>query len=233
MMPTMTRFRPTGLRLLCCWIGCGNQRRRQKRQPLISDPGEKLVAAAIAAGHRVVPLPGASAVVASLVASGLAPMPFTFLGFLPREACERDRLLATFRERPETLVLFESPRRVAATLRALAARLGDRAACVAREVTKVHEEFARGTLAELAERFASGARGEVTIVVAGARDAAGIATAASRPASQPTDLAARIAALTAQGRHAKEIAAAIAAETGISKREAYASVISARDAGKR
>jgi 16S rRNA (cytidine1402-2'-O)-methyltransferase len=196
--------------------------------PLISDPGEKLVAAAIAAGHSVVPLPGASAVVASLVASGLAPMPFTFLGFLPRKAGERDRLLATFRERPETLVLFESPRRVAATLRALAAQLGDRAGCVAREVTKVHEEFVRGTLAELALRFASGARGEVTIVVEGAREVERIAPAATGPASQPTDLDARIAALTAQGRHAKEIAAAIAAETGESKRDAYARVIAQR-----
>jgi 16S rRNA (cytidine1402-2'-O)-methyltransferase len=192
--------------------------------PLISDPGEKLVAAAIAAGHSIVPLPGASALVASLVASGLAPTPFTFLGFLPRKAGERDRLLAGFRLRPETLVLFESPRRVAATLRALVAQLGNRAGCVAREVTKVHEEFARGTLAELAERFASGARGEVTIVVAGA-------TRAERSAPDTTgalDLDARIAALAARGLHAKEIAAAIAAETGISRREAYARVIAQR-----
>jgi 16S rRNA (cytidine1402-2'-O)-methyltransferase len=196
--------------------------------PLISDPGEKLVAAAIAAGHRVVPLPGASALVASLVASGLAPTPFTFLGFLPRKAGERDRLLAGFRVRPETLVLFESPRRVAATLRALAEQLGNRAACVAREVTKVHEEFARGTLAELAERFASGARGEVTIVVEGASEAERSAAAATRPASRPSDLEMRIAALTAQGLHAKEIAAAIAAEAGVSKREAYARVIAQR-----
>lgn len=201
--------------------------------PLISDPGEKLVAAAIAAGHCVVPLPGASAVVASLVASGLAAAPFTFLGFLPRKAGERDRLLAGFRERPETLVLFESPRRVAATLRALAAQLGDRAGCVAREVTKVHEEFARGMLAELAERFASGARGEVTIVVGGASDAERAASAAARPGAQPSDLDARIAVLAAQGLHAKEIAAAIAAEAGLSKRAAYTRVIASRRGGER
>jgi 16S rRNA (cytidine1402-2'-O)-methyltransferase len=95
-------------------------------------------------------------------------------------------------------------------------------------VTKVHEEFVRGTLAELALRFASGARGEVTIVVEGAREVERIAPAATGPASQPTDLDARIAALTAQGRHAKEIAAAIAAETGESKRDAYARVIAQR-----
>ena len=192
--------------------------------PLISDPGEKLVAAAIAAGHSIVPLPGASALVASLVASGLAPTPFTFLGFLPRKAGERDRLLAGFRLRPETLVLFESPRRVAATLCALAAQLGNRAGCVAREVTKVHEEFARGTLAELAERFASGARGEVTIVVGGATK-----TERSAPdIPRALDLDARIAALAALGLHAKEIAAAIAAETGMPRREAYARVIAQR-----
>ncbi|RIL00042.1 MAG: 16S rRNA (cytidine(1402)-2'-O)-methyltransferase, partial [Proteobacteria bacterium] len=130
--------------------------------PLVSDPGERLAAAAIAAGHAVVPVPGASAVLAALVASGLPAALFTFLGFLPRKAGERDRLLAGLRERRETLVLFESPRRVGATLRALAAALGgERRASVARELTKLHEEHVRGPLAELAERFAEGARGEV------------------------------------------------------------------------
>jgi 16S rRNA (cytidine1402-2'-O)-methyltransferase len=194
--------------------------------PLVSDPGALLVAAAFAAGHSVVPLPGASAVIASLVGSGIAATPFTFLGFLPRKAGERDRLLGPLRTRSETLVLFESPRRVAATLRALAAQLGDRAACVARELTKVHEEVARGTLAELADRFAGGARGEVTIVVAGA-DAASAAEASPGPPSR-TDLAARIAALAAQGLGAKEIAGVVARERGISRRDAYAQVLDAR-----
>ena len=201
--------------------------------PLVSDPGEKLVAAAIAAGHDVVPLPGASAVIASLVGSGFAATPFTFLGFLPRKAGERDRLLAGFRARTETLVLFESPHRVAATLRALAAQLGDRAACIARELTKVHEEFARGSLAELAVRFADGTRGEVTIVVAGASAAEVAATEQARGAAQPQDVAARIAALTAQGLRAKDVAAAIAAETGVSRREAYARVVGSRQNGDR
>ena len=201
--------------------------------PLVSDPGAQLVAAAIAAGHSVVPLPGASAVIASLVASGLAATPFTFLGFLPRKAGERDRLLAGFRPRAETLVLFESPRRVAATLRALAAQLGNRAGCIARELTKVHEEFARGTLAELAARFASGARGEVTIVVAGASAADSAATERARAASHPQDVDARIAALTAQGLRAKQVADTIAAETGVSRRDAYARVVGSRQTGDR
>jgi 16S rRNA (cytidine1402-2'-O)-methyltransferase len=201
--------------------------------PLVSDPGEKLVAAAIAAGHAVVPLPGASAVIASLVASGLAATPFTFLAFLPRKAGERDRLLAGFRTRPETLVLFESPRRVAATLRALEAQLGNRAGCIARELTKVHEEFARGTLAELAARFAGGARGEVTIVVAGASAADRAATERVRAESHPQEVDARIAALTAQGLGAKQVADTIAAETGVSRRDAYARVVGARKTGQR
>jgi 16S rRNA (cytidine1402-2'-O)-methyltransferase len=201
--------------------------------PLVSDPGAQLVAAAIAAGHTVVPLPGASAVIASLVASGLAATPFTFLGFLPRKAGERDRLLAGFRLRAETLVLFESPRRVAATLRALEAQLGNRAGCIARELTKVHEEFARGTLAELATRFADGARGEVTIVVAGASAADSAAIAKARAASHPQQVDARIAALTAQGLRAKQIADTIAAETGVSRRDAYARVVGSRKPGDR
>src|SRR4030095_12091826 len=106
----------------------------------------------------------------ALVSAGLAPAPFAFLGFLPRKSGERDRLLATWRDRPETLVLFESPNRVATTLRALGAALGDRPACVARELTKLHEELARGPLGGLAARFANGARGELAIVVAGAPD---------------------------------------------------------------
>lgn len=186
--------------------------------PLVSDPGERLVAAAIAAGHTVVPVPGASAVLAALAGAGLPAVPFAFLGFAPRRAGERAERFAAWRGRPETLVLFESPNRLAATLRALADALGDRPACVARELTKRHEEWARGPLSVLAERFAAGARGEVTIVVAGA--AAGEAPAAA-PA-EPLDLDARIAALAAEGRGAREIAAALARETDLPRRELYA-----------
>jgi 16S rRNA (cytidine1402-2'-O)-methyltransferase len=189
--------------------------------PLVSDPGAKLVAAAIAAGHAVVPVPGACAPIAALAASGLGGGPFAFLGFLPRKAGERARLLASLRERRETLVFFEAPARTGATLGALAEAFGaERAACVARELTKVHEEFARGTLAELAARFADGARGEVTIVVAGADDAAASAGEAPEAA-----IASAIAALAARGLRAKEISAALARDFGLPKRAAYARVV--------
>src|SRR5262245_11074121 len=140
--------------------------------PLVSDPGQPLVAAAAAAGHPVEAVPGASAVLAALVVAGLPAERFTFVGFLPRRRAERERLLARFGEASETLVLFESPRRLVATLRELAERLGDRRACVARELTKRYEEVARGRLGELALRFADGARGEVTLVVEGGAEAA-------------------------------------------------------------
>jgi 16S rRNA (cytidine1402-2'-O)-methyltransferase len=192
--------------------------------PLVSDPGERLVAAALAAGHRVEAVPGASAVLAALTASGLGSARFAFLGFLPRRAGERDALLRGWRGRPETLVLFESPRRVAATLRALAAALGDRRAAVARELTKLHEEIARGSLGELAERFAAGARGEITIVVGGAE-----ADRAARegPAASGEALQQRIEALAARGLRAKEIAAALAAQSDRPKRELYARAVEA------
>ena len=200
--------------------------------PLVSDPGERLVAAAIEAGYAVVPVPGASAVLAALAASGLPPLPFAFVGFPPRRARARTALFDSYRGRPETLVLFESPHRTAATLRALADALGDRRACVARELTKLHEELARGTLAELAERYREGARGEVTIVVAGAAarmvkrvgavEAAEGVEAADAPSPTPVDLEARIAELAATGHRTRDIAALLARETGLPRRHLYA-----------
>ena len=99
--------------------------------PLISDPGDRLVAAALEAGHSVVPIPGASALLAALAASGLPAVPFTFVGFLPRRSGECGRVLESLRDRRETLVFFESPRRVAKTLARLEEAFGDRRACVA------------------------------------------------------------------------------------------------------
>ncbi len=185
--------------------------------PLVSDPGERLVAAAIEAGHAVVPVPGASAVLAALAASGLAPLPFAFIGFPPRRAGARTALFDSYCGRPETLVLFESPHRTAATLRALSNALGERRACVARELTKLHEELARGTLGELAERYRDGARGEVTIVVAGAPT-----ESADAPAPAPLDLEARIAELSAAGHSTRDIATLLARETGLPRRHLYA-----------
>jgi len=182
--------------------------------PLVSDPGERLVARAIAAGHAVVPVPGPSAALAALVASGLPAEAFTFLGFLPRKAGLRAARLAALGGRTETLILFESPRRVAATLRELARSLGERRACVARELTKLHEELARGTLAELATRFADGARGEVTIVVEGAPPLA--------VEMNPDTLRERVRELLAAGGSARDVAAQLARETGEAKRVVYA-----------
>lgn len=183
--------------------------------PLVSDPGERLVARAIAAGHRVVPVPGPSALLAALVASGLPAEAFTFVGFLPRKAGERARRLAELARRPETLVLYESPRRLGALLAELAAAFGERRACVARELTKLHEEIARGTLAELAARFAEGARGEVTVVVEGA--------APAQPGARDADaLRERVRSGLAAGLSARDLAAQLARETGAPRRALYA-----------
>lgn len=190
--------------------------------PLVSDPGERLVAAALAAGHRVSPLPGASAVLGALVASGLPAVPFAFHGFPPRRAGERRALFAALAGSRETLVFFESPRRVGATLAELAAALGaERPACVARELTKLHEALERDTLGALAERFAEGARGEVTLVVAGA-------PAPAAPAAE--DLDAELRAALAAGATPRDAARAAAERLGVPRRTAYARALALRGA---
>ncbi|TMF86662.1 MAG: 16S rRNA (cytidine(1402)-2'-O)-methyltransferase, partial [Chloroflexi bacterium] len=136
--------------------------------PALSDPGVRLVSAAVAAGYPVVPIPGASAVLAALVSSGLPTNQFTFLGFLPRKRGELQRMIKDAGEAKRTFVFFESPHRVQKTLAIMASALGPRSLVVAREITKVHEEFLRGTPATLLEHFAkSPPRGELTVVVAG------------------------------------------------------------------
>lgn len=135
--------------------------------PALSDPGERLVAAALAAGHEVVPIPGPAAAIAALVASGLPTREFTFIGFVPRRSGERRRLFAQLLAARRSVVLYESPYRVADTLADLAAVAADARVVVARELTKVHEEFVRGSAAELAARYAGERpKGEVTIVFA-------------------------------------------------------------------
>src|SRR5262245_41028630 len=200
--------------------------------PLVSDPGARLVSAAIEAGHAVEAVPGPSAVLAAIVVSGLPTERFAFLGFLPRRAGERERLLARIRPLPETLVFFESPRRLAATLRCLAEAFGTRRACVARELTKLHEEVARGALEALAERFAGGARGEVAIVVEGAPAAGREADAGGRECGAAAarggdagDLDAQIRARLAAGERAREIAAALAPAAGLPRRALYARAV--------
>ena len=185
--------------------------------PLISDPGDRLVAAALEAGHSVVPIPGASAPLVALAASGLPAVPFTFVGFLPRRSGECDRVLEALRDRRDTLIFFESPRRVAKTLVRLKEVFGDRRACVARELTKLHEEFARGLLSELAERFAEGARGEFTLVVEGAPETAAVLSEG--------ELDAAIRARIANGQSPRQISDQLAKPSGLPKREIYARVV--------
>ncbi len=193
--------------------------------PLVSDPGERLVGAAIEAGYRVEPVPGPSAVTAALVGSGLAAVPFLFLGFPPRRAGERRRLFETLRSRSETLVWLESPRRLRATLEELASALGERRACVAREMTKLHEEYARGTLSELSERFSGSVRGEITLVVEGAPES-------ERSAIRDDErLEAAVRALLAEGCHPRQVAAGLAAATGRPRREIYAAAVAVRNEG--
>ncbi len=187
--------------------------------PVVSDPGDALVRAAIAAGVRVVPIPGASAVLAALVASGLAGGgAFRFMGFLPREGAARREAIATACATPETTILYESPERTAATLRELADATPDRPACVARELTKVHEELVRGTLRELAAREDAW-RGEIVIVLGPHAPSAREATV------DDAALDARIDAELGAGGHAKTIAERLAAWSGRPKRDVYERVV--------
>ncbi len=191
--------------------------------PAVSDPGQELVRAALAAGHRVVPIPGPSAVIAALIASGLPTDRFTFLGFLPRRSSERRAALAAVRDLPHTLVLYEAPHRLLASLDDLLTELGDRPAAVARELTKLHEEIQRGTLSELRQRSAagSGPRGEYTLVVAGASAESAVPPAAAEPAVVADRARPRLRALLDAGRGTRDAAAIVAEELGIPRRDAY------------
>src|SRR5688500_15471500 len=143
--------------------------------PSVSDPGYRIVTAAVARGFRVTAVPGPSAVLTALAVSGLPVDRFCFEGFLPRKAGERSRRLAALGGEQRTMVFFEAPHRTEAALRAMAEAWGDdRAAAVCRELTKTHEEVRRGPLADLASWAADGVRGEVTIVVAGAEPVAAV-----------------------------------------------------------
>jgi 16S rRNA (cytidine1402-2'-O)-methyltransferase len=186
--------------------------------PAVSDPGFRLVRAAIDAGARVVPVPGPSALLAALVASGLPTDRFLFLGFPPRKPGARRTFLQRVARLPATLVLYESPHRVAETLADLAAVLGpDRPACLARELTKTHEELVRGPLGELATRYATDRPlGEVTLVVAGAPEPDEAA------ADHDPELQDRAARLLAAGYGARDVATILAAETTLPRRQMYA-----------
>jgi len=183
--------------------------------PGVSDPGQRLVARAIALGARVEVVPGPAAAVTALVASGLPSDRFLFLGFPPRKQGARRELVARMRREVATLILYEAPDRVAETLADLAASLGaDRRAAVARELTKLHEEVIRGSLGELAaELAASPRRGEHTLVVAGADEETADAA--------EVDLEAAVRELLAEGLGPKDVAARLVARTGVARRRIY------------
>ena len=193
--------------------------------PLLSDPGERLVRAAIEDGHEVVPVPGPSAILAGLVASGLPCVPFTFVGFLPRKAGQRARALERIIDATETTVLFESPSRLASLLDDLAARVEAngpaRRVAVCREMTKVHEEVFRGTPAEGAHYYRDNPpRGEVTVVVEGCSGGTGSADAAAIEALAGEALDAGLAPTAA----AREVAK----RSGVTRGAAYEAVMRAR-----
>jgi 16S rRNA (cytidine1402-2'-O)-methyltransferase len=186
--------------------------------PSVSDPGFRLVAAAVERDIPVTAVPGPSAVLTALAVSGLPVDRFCFEGFLPRKAGERGRRLAALAEEPRTMVFFEAPHRTAATLAAMAEAFGpDRRAAVCRELTKTHEEVRRAALAALAEWAAAGVRGEVTIVVAGAPERSDVPT-------DPGSLAALVAEQEALGSSRKDAIREVARRAGLPKRTVYDAV---------
>lgn len=181
--------------------------------PGVSDPGSRLVAAVIAAEHTVTVVPGPVAAVAALVASGHATDRFVFEGFLPRKGAERKQRLAAIAEEARTVIIYESPKRVAATMLALAEICGsERRATVARELTKLHEEFVRGTFAELAAWADPAPKGEIVVVIEGA----------APPADATDDEV--VSALEAEldaGASRRDASDAVARGLGVGRRRAY------------
>lgn len=188
--------------------------------PLVSDPGYRLVKEAVAAGHRVVPIPGPSSTITALSASGLPSDSFYFAGFLPqKEKARRDRL-AEVKSVPGTLIFFESPHRLPSSLRDMADMLGDRDAAVCRELTKAFEEFRRGTLAELAEHYAvnDNVKGEIVICV-------GPPGAVETPEGQALD---DILKLLLEEMTVSRAAAEAARQTGLPRKDLYQRLLELR-----
>ena len=189
--------------------------------PLVSDPGYRLVRAAIEAGVSVISVPGASAVTTALAASGLPPHPFRFLGFLPRAAAARRASLEAVARDPATLVAFEAPRRLTDALGDALAVLGDRPACLARNLTKPHERYQRGPLSELINELeAEGeVRGESTLIIGGATEREATVAAAEADARL----------LLAHDTPARAIQELLMARHGLARRDAYTLVLRLRD----
>lgn len=182
--------------------------------PSISDPGYHVVLAAIEAGVTVAPIPGATAIEVALAASGLPAARFRFQGFLPPKRNQRRKALEDLAEEPATLVFYESPRRIVQTLDDIGAVLGQRPVVVAREMTKIHEEFLRGTALEVGRELAAreAVKGEITLLVGGLDE---------RPVQPPEAVVQRVAELLAAGVPRMDAIKRAARESGLSKREAY------------
>lgn len=195
--------------------------------PSVSDPGYRLVAAAVEAGVRVTAVPGPSAVLTAVAVSGLPVDRFCFEGFLPRKGGGRSSRLAELSSEPRTMVFFEAPHRLAASLADMTAAFGtDRPAAVCRELTKTYEEIKRGGLGELAAWAAEGeVRGEITVVVGGKQPGAGKELTAAELAELV------FAREEVGGLRRKEAIAEVAAEVGLPKREVFDAVVAAKDAG--
>ena len=189
--------------------------------PSVSDPGFRLVSAAVDAGIVVTALPGPSAVLMALAVSGLPSDRFCFEGFLPRKAGERTKSLHALERETRTMIFFEAPHRLSASLSAMKEVLGsDRAAAVCRELTKTYEEIRRGTLAELEQWAADGVKGEITIVVQGASTDTAV--------GDPDQWVAQVHALESAGMTRKEAIADVARTTGARKREVFDAVVAAK-----
>jgi 16S rRNA (cytidine1402-2'-O)-methyltransferase len=186
--------------------------------PLVSDPGYRLVRAAIAAGAEVVPIPGASALITALAASGLSTDAFRFGGFLPAKTTQRRKTLEALRHEASTLVFYEAPHRLLATLDDVAATLGARPVVVARELTKIHEEFLRGTAAEIRVTLAArgSVRGEITLLIG----------KAEAPEPDPAPLADAVADAMREGLSRMDAIKQVARRRGLSKREVYNRLLS-------
>lgn len=180
--------------------------------PGMSDPGYELIVAANRRGIPVVPVPGPSVVVTALTISGLATDRFTYLGFLPRKAGSKRKLLASIASEPGTIIVLESPHRLLATLKDLLLVLGDRGIAVCRELTKIHEEIFRGRISQAMEHFTE-PRGEFTLVIEGKVET-------NRP-QLTQDIERQLHSLRLAGVTAKQAIAQVAQETGLSKKELY------------
>src|SRR6266850_398104 len=193
--------------------------------PGISDPGFRLARLAIESGARVVPVPGASALITALVASGMPTDEFFFGGFLPSRSGARRARLSELRSLPATLIFYEGPHRIAATLKDAFEILGEREAVVARELTKMHEEIARGRLSELAERFSipENARGEMVLIIDRT-----VIKSESTNSDPVVSIVSLVAALEAEGLDHRAALKKAARELGVSRDEAYRRLVSER-----